>query len=90
MQDEITHEQNQEYRRLSGKIMEQYSKGVLSLKMYREGIPQIQNNKIQNNILNQLNIHGKDEKKIEQQKPKGVECKESFNGKVAIKEKEEV
>ena len=81
-----THEQNQEYIRLSGKIMEQYSKGMLSLKMYREGLPQFQNNKIQNNTLNQVNIHGKDENK-----PKEIECKESINaGKIVIKEKEEV
>ena len=79
-----THEQNQEYIKLSGKIAEQYSKGMLSLKMYREGLPQF--NKVQNNTLNQVNIHGKDENK-----PKEIECNESANaGKVAIKEKEEV
>jgi hypothetical protein len=82
-----TQEQNQEYIRLSGKIMEQYSKGMLSLKMYREGIPQIQNNKIQNNTLNQLNIHSQKE----EESPKAVECNESANAeKVAIKKKEEV
>ena len=82
-----THEQNQEYIKLGGKTAEQYSKGMLSLKMYREGLPQIQNNKIQNNTLNQLNIHSQKE----EEKPKEVECNESVNaGKVAIKEKEEV
>ncbi len=81
-----THEQNQEYIKIAGKTAEQYSKGMLSLKMYREGIPQIQNNKIQNNTLNQLNIHSQQE----EESPTAVECKESVNGKVAIKEKEEV
>jgi hypothetical protein len=69
-----THEQNQEYIRLSGKIMEQYSKGMLSLKMYREGLPQIQNNKIQNNTLNQLNIHSQKEAEIDKGTLKEVEC----------------
>jgi len=69
-----THEQNQEYIRLSGKIMEQYSKGMLSLKMYREGLPQIQNNKIQNNTLTQLNIHSQKEAEIDKGTLKEVEC----------------
>jgi hypothetical protein len=69
-----THEQNQEYIRLAGKTAEQYSKGMLSLKMYREGLPQIQNNKIQNNTLNQLNIHSQKE----EAKPKEIETKEGL------------
>jgi hypothetical protein len=64
---------------------------MLSLKMYREGLPQIQNNKIQNNTLNQLNIHAQKEAEIDKGRPKTVECNESVNaGKVAIKKKEEV
>ena len=82
-----THEQNQEYIKLAGKTAEQYAKGMLSLKMHREGIPQIQNNKVQNNTLNQVNIH---EHKTES-KTKEIECRKSINAEeVAIKEKEEV
>lgn len=81
----VTHEQNQEYIKIACKTAEQYSKGMLTLKVYREGLPQF--NKIQNNTLNQLNIHSHKE----ETKPKGIECKENLNAeKVAIKEKEEV
>ena len=55
--------------------------------MYREGLPQIQNNKVQNNTLNQVSIH---EHKTET-KPKEIGCKESLKiGDVKIKKKEEV
>jgi hypothetical protein len=78
-----THEQNQEYIKLSGKIMEQYSKGMLSIKMYRDGLPQI--NKVQNNTLNQVNIN-----KMEA-KPKAIEQNEGLKvEEMAIKTKEEL
>ena len=91
----VTHEQNQEYIKIAGKTMEQYAKGMLSLKAYREGFPHIQNN-----TLNQVNIHAQNDakpKEIEYVKHKNegshlkIECNESVNaGKIAIKEKEEV
>lgn len=75
-----THEQNQEYIKITGKIAEQYAKGMISLKMYREGLPQI--NKVQNNTLNQVNINKMEEKLKE------IECKENINtGKIVIKKK---
>jgi hypothetical protein len=78
-----THEQNQEYIRLSGKIMEQYSKGMLSFKMYREGLPQC--NKVQNNTLNQVNIN-----KMEA-KPRAIEQNDGLKvEEIAIKTKEEL
>jgi|GEM_PF-4592040 len=91
----VTHEQNQEYIKIAGKTMEQYAKGMLSLKAYREGFPHIQNN-----TLNQVNIHAQNDakpKEIEYAKHKNeglhlqIECNESVNaGKIVIKEKEEV
>ncbi|MFT4967911.1 MAG: hypothetical protein ACI9CD_000927 [Candidatus Deianiraeaceae bacterium] len=96
-----SHEQNQEYIKIAGKTMEQYSKGMLALKTYKEGLPQF--NKVQNNTLNQLNIHAqKEEKEMKSIKTESSranlenntfvsECKESLNArKVAIKKKEEV
>lgn len=64
-----THEQQQEYIKIGGKTMEQYAKGMLSLKAYREGFPQIQNN-----TLNQVNIHAQNEAK-----PKETECAKHKN-----------
>lgn len=77
-----THEQQQEYIKIGGKTMEQYAKGMLSLKAYREGFPHIQNN-----TLNQVNIHAH---KAES-KTKEIEQSEMLKVKsVEIKEKEEV
>ena len=91
----VTHEQNQEYINIGCKTMEQYAKGMLSLKTCREGFQHIQSN-----TLNQVNIHAQNEVKpneteCEKRKNEGshlkIECNESVNtGKVAIKEKEEV
>ena len=92
-----THEQQQEYIKIGGKTMERYSKGMLSLKAYREGFPHIQNN-----TLNQVNIHAQNEVKPQAFETKGSrtklgnntivnECNESVNAEeVAIKEKENV
>lgn len=56
-----------------------------SEKIYREGLPQF--NKVQNNTLNQVNIHAQKEN----DEPQKIECNESVHaGKVAIHEKEGV
>lgn len=81
--------------------MEQYSKGMLALKAYKEGLPQF--HKVQNNTLNQLNIHAqKEEKEMKSIKTESSraklenntltnECKESLNArKVALNKKENV